>query len=99
MAHNKWTKFVPSECKEDGRWAIRSMLWIWNEMGAEQVPVAMPDVTAALISLSDRQVLVVSVCVEGVNMKAWADAGNLLRKAITETIQRVGQAVDVVMAG
>lgn len=34
MGHHKWTKMVPSSWRE-GRWAIRSMLWINKEVEAE----------------------------------------------------------------
>ncbi|OAQ60812.1 transposase [Purpureocillium lilacinum] len=47
MAHHKWTKMVPSTYLE-GRWAIRSMLWIRNDLEADQVTVESPDMTAAL---------------------------------------------------
>ena len=50
MCHHKWTKMVPSTWRE-GRWAIRSMLWVNKEVEAEQVPIESPDVTAAIIRL------------------------------------------------
>ena len=34
MGHHKWTKMVPSTWRE-GRWAIRSMLWINKDTEAE----------------------------------------------------------------
>lgn len=37
-AHHKWTKMVPSTYLE-GRWAIRSMLWIRNDLEADQVTI------------------------------------------------------------
>jgi len=64
MAHYKWTKMVPSSWRE-GRWPIRSMLWINKEAEAEQVQIESPDMTAAIIRLPERQVLVVSVYVPG----------------------------------
>lgn len=57
MAHHRWTKMVPPTYRE-GRWAIRSMLWIRNDLEAEQVPIESPDMTAALIRLPERCVLV-----------------------------------------
>src|ERR1700709_1256755 len=51
MGHHKWTKMVPSTWR-DGRWAIRSMLWINKDVEAEQVAVDSPDMTAAVIRLS-----------------------------------------------
>jgi hypothetical protein len=34
MGHHKWTKMVPSSFRE-GRWPIRSMLWVYKEVEAE----------------------------------------------------------------
>lgn len=99
MAHHKWTKLVPSECNTEGRWAIRSMLWIRKELEVEQVAVESSDLTAAVITLPGRKILVVSVYVEGVNVQALTDACNLLRTTITETRRDSGQVVDVVLVG
>jgi hypothetical protein len=41
MGHYKWIKMVPSIWRE-GRWAIRSMLWINKDVEAEQVPIDSP---------------------------------------------------------
>src|ERR1700750_1049669 len=38
MSHHKWTKMVPSIWRE-GRWPIRSMLWINKDIEAEQVAI------------------------------------------------------------
>lgn len=99
MAHNKWTKLVPSLSDTEGRWACRSMLWIRKDLEVEQVAVESSDLTAALITLPGRRLLVVSVYVEGKNPQALTSACSLLRKAITETRQRAGQVVDVLLAG
>lgn len=56
MGHHKWTKMVPSTWRE-GRWAIRSMLWVNKDVEAEQVSVDSPDITAAIVRFSDLQVL------------------------------------------
>lgn len=48
MGHHKWTKMVPSTWRE-GRWAIRSMLWINKDVEAEQVRIESPDLTAIRI--------------------------------------------------
>ena len=32
MTHHKWTKLVPSRYAAEGRWAIRSMLWIRKDL-------------------------------------------------------------------
>ena len=43
MGHHKWIKMVPSTWRE-GRWAVRSMLWINKDVEAEQVPTGSPDI-------------------------------------------------------
>lgn len=50
MHHQRWTKMVPSTWRE-GRWPIRSMLWIKEDIEAEQVAIQSPDITAAVIRL------------------------------------------------
>ena len=39
------------------------MLWVNKDVEAEQVPIRSPDITAAILRLPDRRVLVVSVYV------------------------------------
>jgi hypothetical protein len=46
MGHKYWTKMIPTE-RYEGRWPIRSMLWIRSDIEAEQIPVVSPDLTAA----------------------------------------------------
>jgi hypothetical protein len=64
MVHHKWTKIVPLTWRE-GRWPIRSMLWVNREVEAEQVWIDLPDLTAAIIRLHERRILVVSVYIPG----------------------------------
>lgn len=99
MAHHKWTKMVPSVCKEDGRWAIRSMLWVRKDLEAKQVPVESSDLTAVVLRLPRRRVLVGSVYVEGVAKQALADACRLLWKVFDETSRDTGEEVEVLILG
>jgi hypothetical protein len=62
MGHPRWTKMIPTAWRE-GRWGVRSMLWVNRDLEAEQVPTPSPDMTAVAIRLPDRMVLVVSVYV------------------------------------
>ena len=89
---------VPS-VQRQGRWAFRSMLWIRKDIEAEQVPVQSTDLTAALLRLPDRSVLVVSVYVEGQNEEALVDTVSKLDQLTRETRNRVGTRVDVLLAG
>jgi hypothetical protein len=47
---------VPSTWRE-GRWAIRSMLWVRKDVEVEQVPIESPDLTAAVIRVFERLIL------------------------------------------
>jgi ribonuclease HI/exonuclease III len=98
MQHHKWTKMVPSSCRE-ARWPIRSMLWVNKEVEAEQVHIDSPDMTAAVIRLRERQVLVVSVYVPGRDPQALRDSCNNLREAVHKVRRNAGTVVDVVIAG
>lgn len=62
--HDNWTKMIPC-VQHHGRWPFRSMLWIRKDIEAEQIPVQSADITAAVLGLPGRRILVVSVYVEG----------------------------------
>ncbi|KAL2024729.1 hypothetical protein VTK56DRAFT_6930 [Thermocarpiscus australiensis] len=98
MGHHGWIKMVPSTWRE-GRWAVRSMLWVNKDVEAEQIPIQSPDMTAAILRLPDRRVLVVSVYVPREDDEALRDACDNLRKIITEVRRDAGTEVDVVIAG
>ena len=98
MGHHKWTKMVPSTWRE-GRWAIRSMLWVNKEVEAEQVPMDSPDITAAVIRFPERVVFTASVYVEGGNVSALDDACSRLRGAITKVRRDTGAVVDILIMG
>ena len=98
MGHHKWTKMVPSTWRE-GRWAIRSMLWINKDVEAEQVAIESPDLTAAVIRLPERLIFMASVYVEGGDAQALRDACNHLRKAIIEARQDTDTVVEVIIMG
>jgi hypothetical protein len=75
------------------------MLWIWKDVKCEQVAVPSADITAALLRLPDRLVLLVSVYVEGVNAGALLEAIALLQRVMRETRDRVSTRVNIVLAG
>ena len=75
------------------------MLWIRNDIEAEQVPIGSPDMTAALIRLPERLLLVASVYVQGIDAEALTEACDNLRKVITDTRRDAGRVIDVVVAG
>ena len=98
MGHHKWTKIVPS-CYREGRWPVRSMLWVNKDVEAEQIPIESPDMTAAILRLPGRQVLVVSVYVPCADAQALRDSCNNLRKAVRDARQNSGSVVDVMITG
>jgi exonuclease III len=98
MGHHKWTKMVPLSWRE-GRWPIRSMLWVNKEVEAEQVRIESPDITAAVVRLPDRLILVVSVYVPGGDRQALRETCDSLRKAVRDVRRGAGAVVEVVIAG
>lgn len=98
LGHAKWTKMIPTD-RHEGRWPIRSMLWIRKDIECEQVAMPSADMTAALLRLPDRSMLVVSVYVEGANAHALSETIKLLDELMRETRHRIGTRVDIVLAG
>ncbi|KJZ71568.1 hypothetical protein HIM_09037 [Hirsutella minnesotensis 3608] len=98
MGHHNWTKMIPT-CARDGLWPIRSMLWIRSDLEAEQVPVPSSDLTAVVLRLEGRAVMVVSVYVQGKNDEALTSAMELLRDLIDRFRDGTGNRTDVVLAG
>ncbi|KAK0368729.1 hypothetical protein CLIM01_13913 [Colletotrichum limetticola] len=90
---------VPAEWREQGRWGIRSLLWVNNEVETEQVPIASPDITAAVVRLPDRRLLVASVYVPVQNPEMLRRAYNLLKQAIANVLGGTGERVDVLRVG
>ncbi|RKK50681.1 hypothetical protein BFJ69_g18028, partial [Fusarium oxysporum] len=89
---------VPT-AEREGRWVLRSMLWVSREVEAEQVSIEYPDVTAAVIRLPDRLVFTASVYIPGGDAQALQDTCGKLGRAITEVRRRLGRTVDVVITG
>ena len=98
MGHSNWTRIMPN-VHEDGRWAVRSMLWVRKDMEAEQVSVPSSDVTAVLLRLPDRAVLVASVYVPCNAAQALEGTVGLLRRMIDEIQKKEGTRADIVLAG
>lgn len=98
IGHQSWTAILPSE-RHDGRWAVRSMLWVRKDIECEQVSVPSADLTVALLRLPDRSVLLSSVYVEGGSAAALSRTMRLLDEAISTAQRRSGPRLDVVVAG
>ncbi|PHH92210.1 hypothetical protein CDD83_8410 [Cordyceps sp. RAO-2017] len=98
MGHINWTKMIPT-CTHDASWPIRSMLWVRNDIEAEQVPVPSADLTAAVLRLAERDVMVVSVYVEGNSSEALTVVVGLLHDLVDCFRDRTGRRTDVLLAG
>lgn len=98
MGHQEWVKMVPTICRE-GRWAIRSMLWINKHAEAEQVPIHSPDLTAAIVRLAERTILVASVYVPVTDVQALKDTCEELRRTMETVRGSAGEAVELAIMG
>ncbi|KAJ6439086.1 reverse transcriptase [Purpureocillium lavendulum] len=98
MWHNNWTKMIPTQW-HDALWPIRSMLWVRSDIEAEQVSVPSADITAAVLRLPDRDVLVVSVYVQGKSPEMLISATGALHELIGTFRDATGRRADVVLAG
>lgn len=98
MGHSNWTKMIATT-QHGGKWPIRSMLWIRKDIEAEQVPVPSADLTAAILHLPDRALLVVSVYIEGRNTGALLEAMHKLRQLIDGFSSNIHMRTDVILAG
>lgn len=100
MGHSNWTKMIPT-CIHDASWPVRSMLWVRNDIKVEQVPVPVPsaDLTAAMLRLVERDVMVVSVYVEGKSAEALTIVVGLLHDLIDRFRDETGRRTDVLLAG
>src|SRR5271163_1154279 len=82
--HHNWTKMIPTAF-HDGRWPIRSMLWIRKDLEARQIVVDSADITAALLGLPDRSILIFSVYVPQSDPAALQQILHLLQAVIQST--------------
>jgi hypothetical protein len=98
MGHSNWTRMTPT-VQEESQWAVRSMLWVRKDLEAEQVDVASSGLTAAVLRLPDRAILVVAVYVPGNDAEALVETVGLLRRLINEVRNKIGTRTDVVLAG
>lgn len=98
MGHHCWTAILPSE-RHSGRWPVRSMLWVRNDIECEQVSVPSADLTVVLLRLPDSPVLLASVYVEGGSGAALEETMRLLDDAVGEAQPYGEPRLDIVVAG
>ncbi|RKK97848.1 hypothetical protein BFJ70_g17589, partial [Fusarium oxysporum] len=97
-SHRNWIKYIPTK-RHDMQWPIRSMLWIRNDLEAEQVPIPSADLTGAILRWPDREVLVVSVYVAGKDEEALRTTMRQLHATIGSFRNSTGKRTDVILAG
>ena len=98
IQHPNWTKMIPTAL-HDGRWPIRSMLWIRSDLEARQIPVESPDITAAILRLPDRSILLVSLYVPKSNLVQLQQLLHLVQQVIEGTYRESSTRLDILIAG
>jgi hypothetical protein len=98
MGHANWTKMLPTTQK-NSRWPVRSMMWIRKDLESEQIPVQSSDITAALIRVHTRRILIVAVYVQGSEAEALRTAIEHLRSLLRHNSVSAGTPVDVLITG
>jgi hypothetical protein len=85
----------------DGRWPIRSMLWIRKDLEARQISVDSADITAAVLRLPDRSILIIrfSLYVPKANLTALQRILPLLQQIIDSTYRQTDTRLDILVAG
>lgn len=96
MGHSNWTKFIPTHAR-DGRWPVRSMLWIRKDIDAEQIPMDSADLTGVFLRLPDRDVIMVSVYVEGRHAEALETAIKHIDDVIMQHRGSRGRRTDAIL--
>src|ERR1035438_4113445 len=101
MGHHNWVKFLPTAQNTVGRWAIRSMLWIRKDLEAVQITVDSSDITAAVVQLPNRAVLVASVYVPRGNRTPLAlqQTLNYIQQLIRKAHRQASTRMDILIVG
>lgn len=75
------------------------MLWIRKDVDAEQIPIDSADLTGVFLRLSDRDVIMVSVYVEGRHAEALETAIKHIDDVIMQHRGSRGRRTDVILVG
>lgn len=99
--HTKWTKLLPTQQHEekDGRWPVYSMMWIRKDIEAEQMKADSANITAAILTLPARKILVVSVYVPGGGDEELENELRPLAILIREAKRKTGVDLDILLMG
>src|SRR5271168_100769 len=98
IQHHNWTKLIPTAF-HDGRWPIRSMLWIRSDLDARQMAVDSADITAASLSLPDQSILIVSVYVPHGDLAALQRTLQLIQQLIHTANRQTPTRLDILVVG
>ena len=96
--YSNWTRVLPT-LQNEGRWAVRSMLWIRKDIEHEQVPIQSADLTAAVLHVVDRHVMVVSIYIEPGGERGLVESLEILDNVIKKARERIGEQLEVALIG
>ena len=74
------------------------MIWARKDLEIEQLPLNSCNLTAVLVHLPDRSILVVSVYIPGMDPVALQRTLGLLQQLIESVQHRIGTRVDIILA-
>lgn len=98
LRHTHWSKVLPTKQQGKG-WAIRSMLWIRRDLEFEQIPVESSDITAGLLHLPTKTILVGSVYVPGVETSALERSMRLLQRLVRDAKAKANTQLEILLTG
>ena len=75
------------------------MLWIRKDIEAEQIAIQSSDLTAAVLHLPERKILIISIYIPGQEPEVLTLSIQLLDQAIQQTRTWLGTQVDAILAG
>ena len=101
--HAYWTSHTPTIHNSVGCWPFRSMIWAHRDLTVKQVPVPTSDVTALLVTIGERRILVFSTYVataQDVSNDPLPQLINAIREAIRQVEREESPyPVETIIAG
>ena len=93
--HHRWAQFLPSGRAVEGRFPIRSLIYVNRALQAQAVSIPSSDLTGVRIQVQGRSILVISVYVPPGDQDALVRTCGLIQ----DTIRRHGEGNEVIMGG
>jgi hypothetical protein len=75
------------------------MLWVRRDLEARQIAVDSADITAAVLRLPDRSILIISVYIPQSDLAALQQMLLLLQQVITSVYCQINTRLDIAVAG